>query len=425
MKKEVIYYIRGVALWLYFGRFFIDTLEWLPVTFNVLDELFFGIGILLMILGGTRQFHNGRELGTFILVVILSSFLQSITPYATIRFLISFLKTLPVFYLIVNSSLSVSELKGIIRLWLVAVLAQIPMVLHQQRVFFLTAAIAEPDAGQGFLGLNAAHDVGALMLLVICFHFVWGKQSASWRKKGWILLLAGLTMFLTSANHVYVLFLLSAIIMLSLLTLENASIRSLFKLAVKTGPIVAIGIWLLMSLDLEFARRIEVLPSVEFLGKAQAWMELQSVVVAPLQILFGMGPASFSTAVALDLRSSFLFDQIVSIYLDLAAQRGGSVLDIPFATSISLLAEVGVVGLLAFVLLYGRVFLRIRAMGKFFRADAFWYASYVMLHVIVVIFGGLFFLTNFAENPFLTLPFWLVGGCLLRYGKLQRAMAVA
>jgi hypothetical protein len=54
-----------------------------------------------------------------------------------------------------------------------------------------------------------------------------------------------------------------------------------------------------------------------------------------------------------------------------------------------------------------------------YRDDPAAYASYIALNALVIIYIFLFFLTNFAENPILTLPFWLLTGCLVRYSEVK------
>jgi hypothetical protein len=189
------------------------------------------------------------------------------------------------------------------------------------------------------------------------------------------------------------------------------------------GVMVGIGVvfWISIVTDAQIIERYLWLPEFDQIGKIQVILELQNLLSGVRSIFLGLGPATFSSSVALDMKLGVYYNQITAGLLELAGEKGGSILDIPFSTGISVVAETGILGLIAFVAMYAKGVVFIRKHREDYREDNVIHAFYIVFNSLVIIYVFLFFLTNFAENPILTLPFWLLMGCLVRCSDLMNS----
>lgn len=423
MKNGAKVYVILFIAWIYFARYFIDTLEWFPLYANWVDELLCVIGWGLVLLDTIEKSRPPSVLGKtvilFTLIVLISNLVAFNPLMFAGRYIVSFLKTVPIFYVIVRSQLSADDVKKLIMVWVGACLAQVPMVYIQQRQFFFSGTVGDFDWGQGFLGMNAAHDVAELMAVVIFYYFALTIRGFDVRKNVIISVACWLALYLTFANHTYPEMAIVFVLLIPDLSKRKFNTRRIVGYGVGAALGLGLVFWGMIVADAQIVERFLWLPDYDQIGKIQVFLELQNLLTGFKSILLGLGPATFSSSVALDMKLGVYYNQITAALLEMSSEKGGSILDIPFSTGISVLAETGILGLLAFVWMYVKGIIFVRKHRDDYRDDPAAYASYIALNAIVIIYIFLFFLTNFAENPILTLPFWLLTGCLVRYSEVK------
>ena len=426
MKKSwVKVYVILFVLWIYFARYFIDTLAWFPSYANWVDELLCIVGWGLVLLDKIERSRPrsllGRSVVYFTVIVLVSNLVASNSLMFPLRYIVSFLKTVPVFYVIVRSELSLVEVKRLGGVWIASCLAQIPMVFFQQRMFFFVGEVGDFDWGQGFLGTNAAHDVAELMVVLILYYFALMIRGVRAKRNMLVILACLLALYLTFANHSYPEMAVILVLLIPDFTTLKINPRKLIRYGL--GVMVGIGVvfWISIVTDAQIIERYLWLPEFDQIGKIQVILELQNLLSGVRSILLGLGPATFSSSVALDMKLGVYYNQITAGLLELAGEKGGSILDIPFSTGISVVAETGILGLIAFVAMYAKGVVFIRKHREDYREDNVIHAFYIAFNSLVIIYVFLFFLTNFAENPILTLPFWLLLGCLVRCSDLMNS----